>query len=222
MIDRIKCSKIIDKIILATTTNSKDDILVDYAKEINIDVFRGSEDNVLKRYINCCTKFNVQNVVHLTSDCPLVDLELLDRMIRYFKKNKFDYLANTYPPSKSTYPDGTDIEIYKFSSLKKLAKLTSQKEDKEHVTNFFWKNPTKFKTYTYKNKYNISNFKYSIDYKNELGLIKEIVKYSDNNKLELSAENIVKILKNNKKLKKISLLNLNKFKRNRKDLYPIK
>ena len=93
------------------------------------------------------------------------------------KKNKFDYLANTYPPSKSTYPDGTDIEIYKFSSLKKLAKLTSQKEDKEHVTNFFWKNPTKFKTYTYKNKYNISNFKYSIDYKNELGLIKEIVKW---------------------------------------------
>ncbi len=87
---------------------------------------------------------------------------------------------------------------------------------------FFWKNPTRFKTYTYKNKYNISNFKYSIDYKNELGLIKEIVKYSDNNKLELSAENIVKIIKKDKKLKKISLLNLNKFKRNRKDLYSIK
>jgi len=222
MIERLSTVFLKKKIIVATTLSKKDNKLVSILKKKKINFFRGSEDNVLKRYINCCTKFNVQNVVHLTSDCPLVDLELLDRMIRYFKKNKFDYLSNTYPPSKSTYPDGTDIEIYKFSSLKKLAKLTSQKEDKEHVTNFFWKNPTKFKTYTYKNKYNISNFKYSIDYKNELGLIKEIVKYSDNNKLELSAENIVKIIKKNKKLKKISLLNLNKFKRNRKDLYPIK
>ena len=93
----------------------------------------------------------------------------------FFSKN-LDYLANTYPPNKSMYPDGTDIEIYKYKSLLKLSKLTNKKEDKEHVTNFFWKNKKIFKTMIIKNKINLSNFKYSIDYKNEIILVKKILK----------------------------------------------
>ena len=222
MIDRISSKFPKKNIIIATTDSKKDDKLISVLKKNKIKFFRGSEANVLQRYYRCCKKFKIKNIVHLTSDCPLVDTNLIYKMIHLFKKKKLDYLANTYPPHKSTYPDGTDIEIYKYSSLKKLKKLTNKKEDKEHVTNFFWKNPNLFKVYTLRNKKNLSKYKYSIDYKNELFLIKSIIKNCEIKKIEPSYKNIVKIIKSNKKLNKISKVNLFNFKKNRKDLYPLK
>lgn len=90
---------------------------------------------------------------------------------------------------------------------------------KEHVTNFFWKNKKIFKTMIIKNKINLSNFKYSIDYKNEIILVKKILKIIKKKKIVPSYQNIVKIIKSENNLKKISDLNLKKFKLNRKDLY---
>jgi spore coat polysaccharide biosynthesis protein SpsF len=208
------------KTIIINTTNSKnDDLLVKKIKQKKINIFRGSELNVLSRYIKCAKKFNVKNIIHLTSDCPLVDTNLILRMKKIFLNKKLDYLANTYPPNKSTFPDGTDIEIYRYRSLSKLQNLSSLDEDKEHVTNFFWKNKKIFKTMIIKNKKNLSNFKYSVDYKNEVVLLKEILKILKKKKIKPNFENIVKIIKSEKKLYKISNTNLKKFKLNRKDLF---
>jgi len=206
-------------IIIATTKNKRDNKLVKLVKKLKINYFRGSEENVLNRYINCGKKFNVKNVIHITSDCPLVDTNLIYKMINIFNKKKIDYLANTYPPKKSKFPDGTDIEIYKYKSLVRLNKLTQKDEDKEHVTNFFWKNPRLFKTMIVNNKKNLSMYKYSLDYKNELLLIKKILKKIKLKNLNLNYQNIVKIIKNDNSIKNISNKNLKKFKLNRKDLY---
>ena len=163
-------------LVIATTNLKRDSIILKILKKKNINFFRGSEENVLKRYLNCAQKFKIKNIIQITSDCPLVDTNLIIRMKKIFFSKNLDYLANTYPPNKSMYPDGTDIEIYKYKSLLKLSKLTNKKEDKEHVTNFFWKNKKIFKTMIIKNKINLSNFKYSIDYKNEIILVKKILK----------------------------------------------
>ena len=163
-------------LVIATTNLKRDSIILKILKKKNINFFRGSEENVLKRYLNCAQKFKIKNIIQITSDCPLVDTNLIIRMKKIFFSKNLDYLANTYPPNKSMYPDGTDIEIYKYKSLLKLSKLTNKKEDKEHVTNFFWKNKKIFKTMIIKNKINLSNFKYSIDYKNEITLVKKILK----------------------------------------------
>ena len=208
-----------ENIIIATTKNKKDNKLVKLVKKLKINYFRGSEENVLNRYINCGKKFNVKNIIHITSDCPLVDTNLIYKMIKIFNKKKIDYLANTYPPKKSKFPDGTDIEIYKYKSLVKLNRLTKKNEDKEHVTNFFWKNPKIFKTMIINNKKNLSKYKYSLDYKNELLLIKKILKKIKLKNLNLKYQNIVKIIKNDNSIKNISNKNLKKFKLNRKDLY---
>jgi spore coat polysaccharide biosynthesis protein SpsF (cytidylyltransferase family) len=206
-------------LVIATTNLKRDSIILKTLKKKNINFFRGSEENVLNRYLNCAQKFKIKNIIQITSDCPLVDVNLIIRMKKIFFSKNLDYLANTYPPNKSTYPDGTDIEIYKYKSLLKLSKLTNKKEDKEHVTNFFWKSKKIFKTMVIKNKINLSNFKFSIDYKNELTLIKKIVKIIKKKKIEPSYQNIIKIIGSENKLKKISDLNLKKFKFNRKDLY---
>ena len=220
MIDRLL--KVFKKknIIINTTNSVKDNKLVIIAKRNKLLYFRGSENNVLDRYLKCSKKFNVKNIIHLTSDCPLVDVDLLIRMKRIFeKKKKLDYFANTYPPELSNFPDGSDIEIYKQKSLIKLSKMSDKKEDKEHVTNFFWKNPNTFNVQILKSNKNLSLFKYSLDYENELFLIREIIKISKKKKIKLNYRNIVKIIKTTPSLKRISNQSLLKFKKNRKDLY---
>ena len=220
MIDRLL--KVFKKknIIINTTNSVKDNKLVIIAKRNKLLYFRGSENNVLDRYLKCSKKFNVKNIIHLTSDCPLVDVDLLIRMKRIFeKKKKLDYFENTYPPELSNFPDGSDIEIYKQKSLIKLSKMSDKKEDKEHVTNFFWKNPNTFNVQILKSNKNLSLFKYSLDYENELFLIREIIKISKKKKIKLNYRNIVKIIKTTPSLKRISNQSLLKFKKNRKDLY---
>ena len=140
-------------------------------------------------------------------------------MQKIFTSKKLDYFSNTNPPKKGKYPDGMDIEIYKFKSLLKLSKLTKLKEDKEHVTNFFWKNPDKFKTDYLKNKKNLSNYKFSIDYKNDLVLIKKILEKIKLKKIYPTSNNITNIIKNNNKLKNLSEISRKKYKANRKDLF---
>ena len=219
MIDQILKIFPKNEIIINTTNSKKEILLLNEIKKKEINFFRGSELNVLSRYVNCARKFNVKNIIHLTSDCPLVDINLILKMKKIFLNYNLDYLANTYPPHKSTFPDGTDIEIYKYKSLIKLQKLSNLQEDKEHVTNFFWKNKKIFKTMILKNKKNLSSYKYSIDYKNEITLVKKIVKIMNKKKIKSNFKNIVKIIESDGSLKKISNTNLKKFKLNRKDLY---
>jgi|TARA_Y100000294_G_C8552515_1_gene335943 spore coat polysaccharide biosynthesis protein SpsF (cytidylyltransferase family) len=218
MIDSLLTRFSKNNIIIATTKSKRDNKIIKILKEKKIKYFRGSEQNVLKRYIFCAKKFSVKNIIQLTSDCPLVDVNLIYKMKKIFFKKKLEYFSNTYPPNKSTFPDGTDIEIYKYNSLLRLNKLSNKNEDKEHVTNFFWKNPKLFKTMILKNKYNFSSYKFSIDYKNELKLLRKILYLLKKKKLKPNYLNIVKIIKKNKDLKKISDKNLKKFKLNRKDL----
>jgi len=208
-----------NEIIIATTILKRDNKIKLIAQKKKVKIFCGSENNVLKRYLECSHKFNLQNIIHITSDCPLVDPILIKRMQKIFISKKLDYFSNTNPPKKGKYPDGMDIEIYKFKSLLKLSKLTNLKEDKEHVTNFFWKNPDKFKTDYLKNKKNLSNYKFSIDYKDDLVLIKKILEKIKSKKIYPTSNNITNIIKNNNKLMNLSETSRKKYKVNRKDLF---
>ena len=109
------------------------------SKKNHIRFFKGSEKNVIKRYIDCAKKFKINTVIRVTSDCPLVDPILIKKMYNRFLKIRCDYFSNTYPLRDSTFPDGTDIEIFKLKSLIKAYKMIKNKSDKEHVTTFFWK-----------------------------------------------------------------------------------
>ena len=139
-------------------------------------------------------------------------------MKKIYFTNKLDYLANTLPSTKSKFPDGSDIEIFKFKSLLKLSKLINSKVEKEHVTNLFWKNPRKFKTKIINRKKNLSNYKFSVDYKSDLILVKKIFKIIQKNKKLGTAEEIVNIIRQSKYLRAISKNNRNRYFNNRKDL----
>ena len=145
LIQRLKKSKYLKKIIIATTINSNDDFTYKYLKEKNY-VYRGSENNVLERYYKCAKQHKSQIIVRITSDCPLMDHRLIDEMIKFFINNKCDYLSNIHPPS---LPDGFDVEIFTFQSLKRAYEGANKSFQTEHVTPYMWDQPNKFKILNY-------------------------------------------------------------------------
>ena len=134
---RLKKCKLADQIIIATTKSKTDQKIVKFCKKKNICYFRGEEEDVLNRYYECSKAFKIKTIVRITADCPLSDPRLIDKMIKYFKKNSFEYVSNTTPNTKSTFPDGSDVEIFTFKALSKANLVVKNKNDREHVTHFF-------------------------------------------------------------------------------------
>tara|TARA_X000000950_G_scaffold96176_1_gene121416 strand:+ start:11009 stop:11716 length:708 start_codon:yes stop_codon:yes gene_type:complete len=170
-IKRCRKSKIKD-IILCTSSNKNDNIFEKYAKKNKIKVFRGSKNDVLKRYIDCCEKYNLSDIVRITGDCPLVDKDIINNLLNIYLKNNYDYASNVCPP---TFPDGLDVEIVKLSILKKSFIENKSVLNKEHVTLNIRKN-TKYKKYNMSyNKKNLSKIRWTVDTKKDLRFIKKIV-----------------------------------------------
>lgn len=138
---RLKAVPSIDEIVLATTTNVTDDVLVDFAKNDGIKVFRGSEEDVLARVIAAGESQGAQVLVEITGDCPLIDPELVEQTIRMYFNHNVDYASNSIIPS---FPDGMETQVISMSALKDAARRTNDPLDREHVSLFLWKRPQEY------------------------------------------------------------------------------
>jgi spore coat polysaccharide biosynthesis protein SpsF (cytidylyltransferase family) len=136
-LDRLKKAKNISNIIVATTTKEEDEVIFNLAKELGYESFRGAENDVLDRYYQAAKLYNPEWVVRVTSDCPLLDPELLDDVISFIQKEDADYGTNCFIIH---YPDGQDIEVFKFSALEKAWNEATLKSDREHVTTYIRRN----------------------------------------------------------------------------------
>ena len=141
LVDRLKKVPSIDDIVLATTINDTDDILVDFAKDENIKWFRGSEDDVMLRVIQAASSVNADIVVEITGDCPIIDPMIVEQSILMFKANNVDYVSNVIIRS---FPDGMDSQVFSLDSLKKSFLMTNNPLDHEHVTLHIRNNPDFF------------------------------------------------------------------------------
>jgi spore coat polysaccharide biosynthesis protein SpsF len=141
LVRRIKSVQSINEIVLATTINKADDVLVNFAKDNNIRVYRGDENDVMQRVIEAADSANADVVVEITGDCPIIDPEIIEQTIQMFKRNKADYVSNTMVRS---YPDGMDTQVFSLDTLKRSAALTNEPLDREHVTLHIRKHPEIF------------------------------------------------------------------------------
>lgn len=205
LIERLKFSKQISKIIIATPETYGQDLFKIHFNLIKDNIFFGPENNVLARYYKCAKKFNSKIIVRITSDCPLMDYRIIDKMILYFKKKKCDYLSNVHPRN---YPSGLDVEIFKFSALKRAYFNAKKNFEKEHVTPYIWRNPKKFKILNYKSvnlQKNLNkNYRLTLDYLEDYILIATIFKKLYKNDKKFSFDKILKFLKKNHKISKIN------------------
>ena len=184
VVRRIKKSKLIKKVIVATTTDKSDDIIANLCHRKKIKFFRGDMNNVLDRYYQAAKHFNLKHICRITSDCPLIDPDIIDLVANRYLQTGVDYISNSRP--ESTYPDGLDLEIFSFKVLARTRKEAKLLSEQEHVTPYIWKNPKKFKSLIVKNKTDLSNLRWTLDELIDYKLIKKIYdKLEKNDKIFL-------------------------------------
>ena len=197
LIRRINKSKKIDKIIFATSKNQNNDLIKKILVKENCEIFFGDENNVLKRFNDSVKKYKFRDIVRITADCPFVDPKVIDKMLYIHKKDNYDFTHNT-----STFPDGLDVEIFKYKFLKKATVKAKSNYEKEHVTPFI-KNIKNLKLFNYNLDKDYSNLRVTLDYPEDYNLIKKI--YGKLFKIKkYGYQDIIKIMKKNKNLTKIN------------------
>lgn len=199
--NRLKHSKYSPEIIIATSTLEKDKPILRLAKELNVNSFAGSHDDVLDRYYQAALKYKVDIIARITSDCPVIDPEVFDKVLEKFLEGNYDYVSNVRPP---TFPDGLDVEIFSFETLKKIwtkAKLASEREG---VTGYLGKNIESFNIYNVENEQNLSYMRWTVDEKEDLEFIREVYKNLYAKKEIFLMDDILKLLKNKPELMEIN------------------
>lgn len=204
IINRIKLVKRINKAIIATTTNLNDEKIVKWCKSKKISFYRGSEENVLNRVYLAAKKNKLDIVVLITGDCPLVDHGIISQVLSTYLNNKADYVSNSH---FRTYPDGMDVQVFSFKSLKKSNGLAKSNLEKEHVTLNMRRNPKIFKPIYLMAPENLHlpDLGLTLDEPKDFILIKKIIKYfHTRNNNNFTCEEIVNFLKKNPKLLQIN------------------
>ena len=172
LINQVKKNKKINKIIVATTNLSEDDIIANFVKTADVNLFRGDPLDVLDRYYQCAKKFESSAILRITADNPLTDPKIIDEIADKFLEDSIDYISNCNP---RTFPYGTEVEIFLFSALEKAWKNAKKHSEREHVTPYFHNNKNKFKISNVIFSENLSELRWTVDREKDLEFVKKVV-----------------------------------------------
>ena len=203
MIKRITQSKKLDSVVVATTTNSNDDVIFNLCNSLGINCFRGSENNVLSRFKMVSDKINSDIIVRLNADSPTIDPMILDDTLEIFLENKYDYVATGFPPPR-TFPDGFSIEVFSSKILTQLHLEAKQTFEREHVTPYVWLQPKKFSIFRLDYEKDLSKYRLSLDYKEDYIVIKSIFENLYPKNPCFTLEDIISWLEKNPEIQKIN------------------
>lgn len=175
LIDRVKRAQLLKKIVVATTVLKEDDLIAEFCEAYSIPCYRGAVEDVLGRYLGVAQQFSADVIVRLTGDCPLLDPEVIDKVVAsYFRQYpKVDYVANTLI---RTYPRGLDVEVFSFESLKIADREAKSTSDREHVTAFIYKHPEQFILSSVTGEEDKSRFRWTVDTEDDFRLIETLIK----------------------------------------------
>ncbi len=194
-LSRIRQSRYIDEIIIAIPEGHQNDELEETLQSLKYRVIRGSENNVLARFLKVILESNPDVCIRLTADCPLVMPEVIDEMLRDFLRLKPDYLSNTILP---TFPDGLDVEIFTPNALRKLSDLQLKEYEKEHVTIGFHNRQDQFKVSNFISSEDFSNFRWTVDYEEDLLFVREVYGHFVGTESEFSYRDVLDWLNGSK------------------------
>ena len=174
VVERLRECKNLDEIVVATTDTKKDDVIEEFCKKNNIKCFRGSEENVLERYYQAASANNLETIVRITADCPLIDPITVDKAIDLFRESKTDYVSNV---ASRSFPRGLDVEVFSFQALEKAFSEAEKDMDKEHVTHYIYNNKDKFKTTELKATDHLfrPELRLCVDTENDFKVVEEIL-----------------------------------------------
>ncbi len=206
MYERVAASKLKGTIVIATTTDISDDKVEELCKDYQLNCFRGHPTDLLERHFQTAKLFSADVVVKIPSDCPLIDPNVIDKVLQFYTDNseKYDYVSNLHP---ATYPDGNDVEVMSFAALQNAWENAKLELEREHTTPYLWENPDKFRianvVWETGIDYSMSH-RFTIDYEKDYNFIKQVYDelYPINNKFTL--EDILDLLDRKPEIKKIN------------------
>lgn len=206
MYERVKFSRYAGEIVIAITDDEADNHLFNLCKQNNLNVFRGNSIDLLDRHYKAAKVYNAEVVIKIPSDCPLIDPEIIDKVILYYinNKEKFDFVSNLHPPS---YPDGNDVEVMSFETLENAWIKAKKDFEREHTTPYIWENPDKFRlgNVTWETGLDFSmTHRFTVDYKEDYNFIKRVYDELYENNHRFGLIEILSLLEKKPEIKKIN------------------
>ncbi|MGD9788639.1 MAG: NTP transferase domain-containing protein [Sulfuricellaceae bacterium] len=192
-IERLRRVKRADDVVIATTTNASDDILVDFCRRHGVKVYRGSELDVLSRYYGAAVEAEADVVVRVTSDCPVIDPAVVDQVIGHYlaHQKEYDYVSNTQVRS---FPRGMDAEVFSFGALESAYREGQLEYEREHVTPFLYGHPERFRIGQWVFREDRGDDRWTVDTPEDFELIRRIIEDLFPVKPEFTLEDILDLL----------------------------
>ncbi|WML46079.1 glycosyltransferase family protein [Neobacillus sp. PS3-40] len=174
-IEQVRNSKQIDEIVIATTTKDTEQPIIDLCGRLLVPYYRGSEEDVLSRYFEAAQQSHAEIIVRLTSDCPLIDPNVIDEVISHYIKNFpiYDYVSNTIERS---YPRGLDVEVFSMQALEQSFKKAKDTVCREHVTPYIYQHTNLFNLGYVKNDLDLSKYRLTVDTEEDFKLVDQLIK----------------------------------------------
>ena len=174
VVKRLKKARLVGRIIIATSNREIDTPILKLGRDLRLDCYAGSEQDVLDRYYRAATNFGADIIVRITADCALIDPHIVDDVIRRYMQGDCDYVANTL---KWTYPDGVDVEVFSYAALEKAWREARWASEREHVTPYIRKNPDKFRLVNIESGTDLSRFRWSVDREEDLEFVRQVFRH---------------------------------------------
>lgn len=178
-LERIRRSRQIDHVVVATSVDSSDDDLARLLESEGVCVRRGPLDDVVGRFKLVFDEFEPDTVVRLTADCPLADPVVIDDIVTAHLSSGSDYTSNTLKP---TYPDGLDVECMRADAFRRVAVLDLTEREREHVTMAIYGRPQTFTLENVTQATDLSHLRWTVDVPDDLDFVREVYRllYDDN------------------------------------------
>lgn len=177
-------------LVVATTECERDRVIVDFCQKNDISCVCGSEDDVLSRYYLAAMEYHADSVLRITSDCPLIDPQVVDSVYEFFLSGDYDYVSNIL---ERTYPRGLDVEVFKFSVLEKIHLLATELHEREHVTSYIYTHPHEFQIGSFKGPIDYSQYRLTVDTPKDLELVQNVYREC-HHKIDVTLDEIIQIL----------------------------
>lgn len=185
-LERVRRARRLDRLVVATSTDASDDPIEALCRYEGVQCFRGKLDDVLDRFYQAASALRPEHVVRLTGDCPLSEPAVIDQVCDFFLEGGYDYATNALRP---TFPDGLDVEIFRFGCLEQAWKEAVLPSHREHVTPFIHKNPQRFRIGHFMNSADLSHLRWTVDEAEDLELVTKIYQalYPDDPAFDMAA-----------------------------------
>jgi len=201
VVQRVRNSKLIQDVVVATTTKKEDLKIADLCLKKSIKVYRGSDEDVLDRYYKIAKTISAEHIVRVTADCPLIDPKIIDDVIRLHLLQKADYTSNVID---ERFPDGEDVEIFTFETLHRAWENANLSSEREHVTPYIIKHPEIFKLKNLSCSQDLSKKRWTLDEEKDYKFIKLIYDNLYRNGRIFGMSEILNLLKQHPKYEKIN------------------